>query len=174
MSARISMFVFLFSALVAVGAMAAPGAQAVVTPGGLTPTPEPTAVWDESILSATGFCDNGTPTFSITNIGKSMQGSSTYWLTNSRIDIAGCEYLENSEDGGGVVTLTAGQTASVVWPDTEAEPPYSMCLSQRPGYPGEPWLLVTVGKSQACVTAEEVVDEPVVRKGFVFIPRLGK
>lgn len=172
MLARISLTITLFLALTLPAVM--PQAGTVAAPANLTPTPEPTAIWDQSDLHVTGFCNHGAPTFKVNNAGAAMAGPVNYLFTNSQVSESVCNNLDNTEDGSGSLQLAAGEAITLTWPDTVAEPPYSLCVQQRPGFPGISYIAATIGLQDTCPTAEDPVAEPGVRTRYVFIPRLDK
>lgn len=134
------------------------------------PVPEP-PVWDKSTISVDAACVEGTPTFAILNGGSAMTGPISWY----RLDVAGgasdCAedvatgYLETGE-----VQLGEGEGITLAF--EPVTPPMRLCVQQRPGHPGEGWASATITEEtvKLCVTAEDVVEEPVFTWRWLFIP----
>jgi len=118
-----------------------------------TATPVPTIVsWDKSSVTVTGSCNNGMPSFYVTNTGSAMTGSTTWAL-----------YY----DGGlpvetGSLQLAAGETKTLVFVGAEFVDSFRLVVQQRPGHPGssEPQATIDTKDCVTTPTADEETLEP--------------
>jgi len=114
-----------------------------------TATPVPTIVaWDKSSVTVTGSCNNGMPSFYVTNTGSAMTGATTWAL-----------YY----DGGvavetGSLQLAAGETVTLVFTGAEFVDSFRLVVQQRPGHPGNSQPQATID-TKDCVTTPTADDE---------------
>lgn len=114
-----------------------------------TATPVPTIVaWDKSSVTVTGSCNNGMPSFYVTNVGSAMTGSTTWAL-----------YY----DGGvavetGSLQLAAGETVTLVFTGAEFVDSFRLIVQQRPGHPGNSQPQAAID-TKDCVTTPTADDE---------------
>ncbi len=145
--------------------------SAANAPASLTPTPEPPTPtptpepggWDRSSLSVEGACVERKAQFTITNTGADMQGPAYYWFLNMSGGAATC--LTSVAHGylySGTVTLQADALTVLQFDTAGIEPPYRLCVEQRPGHPGVGWASATAEPSDECrdPTALDEVAEP--------------
>lgn len=114
-----------------------------------TATPVPTiTVWDKSSVTVTGSCNNGMPSFYVTNTGSAMTGATTWAL-----------YYDGSlpvETGS--LQLAAGETKTLVFVGAEFVDSFRLVVQQRPGHPGNSQPQAAID-TKDCVTTPTADDE---------------
>lgn len=161
---------------------AAPGnLTPTVEPPTLTPTPTntptPTAtpdVWDKSSIAVSAACVKGEPVFTIINHGSAMSGPSNYWLLNLLGGASDCAADTADIPPSGTFQLGEGESIEIPFLNA-GEPPYRICVAQRPGHPGTNYASATAAESPDCVTAIDEVDEGTVGKvKHLFVPMIAR
>ncbi len=110
-----------------------------------TPTPTPTQpqiIWDKSSVVVSGGCNNGLPSFYVTNAGAAMAGATGWQL-----------YVDGELVETGTLQLVAGETTTLVFVGAGYAGQLTLVVTQRPGHPG-------TSQPQATVDAKGCVVEP--------------
>jgi len=126
-----------------------------------TATPVPTIVsWDKSSVTVTGSCNNGMPSFYVTNVGSSMTGSTTWAL-----------YVDGVLTETGSLQLEAGETKTLVFVGAGYTGTLRLIVQQRPNHPGNSQPQATVD-TKDCVTTP-TADEETAEPGHATVTYLG-
>lgn len=113
-----------------------------------TATPVPTiVVWDKSSVVVTGACNNGMPSFYVTNVGSSMTGSTTWAL-----------YVDGVLTETGSLQLEAGETTTLVFVGAGYTGTLRLIVQQRPNHPGNSQPQAAID-TKDCVTTPTADDE---------------
>jgi hypothetical protein len=147
-------------------------AHAQSLPVDLPPIEEP-PVWDKSSVIVSAACVEGEPVFTVLNHGAAMTGPSDYWLLNTAGGAADCAVDTAGTLSAGTFQLGADESIEISFVDA-GDPPYRICVAQRPGHPGEGYASATAEESPDCVTALDEVLEPGVLHWHVFVPSIRK